>query len=80
MNSLAEVQYTVRFELEAQRRYPQTKREQDQWKWRMAAAAAQRRPTGLGIRQVAVGLGDFVAGLRCQLERRFASESAAAAC
>ena len=80
MNSLAEVHYVVRFETEAQNRDLQTKREQDRWAWWMAAASAPRRARGWSIRQVAVRLGDFVGGLRCQLESRFASEPAATAC
>lgn len=80
MNSMAEVQYVVRFELEAQHRNLQTEREQDRWAWWMAAASEPRRARGAGIRQLAVSLGDYLAGLRCQLESRFASEPAATAC
>ena len=81
MNSLAEVQYTMQFELEAQRRELQTKREQDRWKWWMAAAStSQGAKKESRIRRVAVWTGDFVAGLRCQLESRLSSEQVAAAC
>ena len=80
MNSMAEVHYTIRFEEEARRRAQQTKLEQGQWEWWMAAANAPRRSRGLSIRQAAVSVGDFLSGLRCQLESRFASQPAATAC
>lgn len=80
MNSMAEVQYAIRFEAEAQRRVLQTKLEQGRWEWWMAAAAVPRRPRGLSIRQVAISFGDFLSGLRCQFESRFASQPAATAC
>ena len=80
MNSLTEVRYVVRFETEAQNRDLQTRREQDRWAWWTAVASEPRRAKGPGIRQLAVRLGDFAAGLRCRLENRFAPEPAATAC
>ena len=81
MNSMAEVQYVVQFELEAQNRALQTEREQDRWAWWMAEAYASRGAKQESrIRRVAVWLDDVVAGLRCQLESRFASEPVATAC
>lgn len=77
MNSLAEVQYAVRFETENHRRDLQAAREQDRRAWWIAAASGSR---GAGIRQVAVRLGDLIAELRCQVESRLASEPAATAC
>jgi hypothetical protein len=47
---------------------------------RIAAAVRPRRAKESRIRRVAVRLGDIVAGLRCQVQSRFASEPAATAC
>ena len=47
---------------------------------RQAAGARVSGQTADGIRRTAVRLGDIVAGLRCQLQSRFASDLEAAAC
>ena len=47
---------------------------------RIAAALRPRRTKESRIGRVAAQLGDFVAGLRCRLESRYASEPAATAC
>ncbi len=81
MNSMAEVQYVVQFETEIRSPYLQARRERYRQAWWFAAASASRgAKREWPIRRAAVWLGDIVAGLRCQLESRFASEPAATAC
>jgi len=50
---------------------------------RMARLAAAGRSKGQGVsggRRLAVQLGDYVAGLRCLVQSRFATEPGATAC
>jgi hypothetical protein len=81
MNTMDEVQYVVRFEAETGRPHLRAARERDRLAWWSSASAASRGAERESpIRRVAVRLGDFVAGLRCQLESRFAPEPVTTAC
>jgi hypothetical protein len=80
MNRLADAHNIVLFEMETRRPELQAMREQDRRAWWISAASAPRGAKRLGIRQLAVRLGDLVAGLRCQLDSRFAPEPVAKAC
>jgi hypothetical protein len=80
MNGLADAHRVVLYELETVRPDLHAIREQDRRAWWIAAASASRDAKESRIRRVAVQLGDLLAGLRCQLEGRLASESAAPAC
>ena len=80
MNSLADAHRVVLFEMENRRPDLHAVREQDRRAGWIAALSAPQDERESRIRRVAVQLGDFVAGLRCQLESRFATEQQAVAC
>ena len=61
MNSLAEVHFIDDSKLEARRPNVQTEREQDRWAWWIRGIPLAGAKEA-GIRQMAVRLGDFVAG------------------
>lgn len=67
------------FEMKLRQQDLRSEAGQDGWA-RQAAGARVSGQTLDGIRRTAVRLGDIVAGLRCQLQSRFASDLEAAAC
>jgi hypothetical protein len=82
MNNLA----AVHLEMLARKRNEQYETEREQreslytlFRAPVAEDSAVRHMAGR-LGEFAVGLGDVVAGLRCQLQSRFASEPAATAC
>lgn len=75
MNTFADVV------MEAELRQKSFRAEAEQQRWvRQAAEARVRGETWDGLRRSAVRLGDIVAGLRCQLRSRFATQLDPAAC
>ena len=70
-NALFEMQYRVK-SMEAEVEHHRLAK--------LAAASRPRKERMFGVRRMAVRLGDLVAGLRCRLESRWASEPAATPC
>jgi hypothetical protein len=82
MNNLA----AVHLEMQARKRNEQYETEREQrtslytlFRAPVAEDSTIRHMAGR-LGELTVGLGDFLAGLRCQLQSRFASEPAATAC
>jgi hypothetical protein len=69
----------VLLEMEMRQKSLEAEARQERWA-RLAAAGRAHKVREPGIGRMAVRLGDFVAGLRCQLQNRFASDPAATAC
>jgi hypothetical protein len=75
MNTFADVV------MEAELRQKSFRAEAEEQRWvRQAAEARAGEQPWDGLRRSAVRLGDIVAGLRCQLRSRFATELDPAAC
>jgi hypothetical protein len=75
MNTFADVV------IEAELRQKSFRAEAEQERWaRKAAEARVGTETWDGLRRSAIRLGDIVAGLRCQLRSRFATQLDPAAC
>ena len=75
MNSLAD----LHFEQQIRRRGDPYETERERFA-SLVAASRSRDAQESRIRRMAVRLSDYVAGLRCQLQSRFALEPAADAC
>lgn len=75
MNTFAD----ILFEMQLRTSSLQDEAKQERWS-KLAAAGRSQAEREMGIRRMALRFGDYVTGLRCMLQRRFASEPGATAC
>ena len=67
--------------LEMQMRRNSLEAEAQQERWARLAAVGRSQPEREpGIQRIAVQLGDYISGLRCLLQSRFATDTGTAAC
>lgn len=71
--------YSLQLELRLRNENMAAQMEQDRWE-RLSATTLPRAKRDWDIRRMARGLADTVAGLRCQLQTRFAIEQSSLAC
>lgn len=74
MNTFAD----MLFEMEIRTHDLRAEREED--RWARIAAESRSGSRGWGFRRLAVQLGDYLSGLRCLLQSRFATDAGANAC
>jgi hypothetical protein len=75
MNTFAD----VLFEMQLRTDSLQAEAQEERWS-RLAAAGRSQAKRDLSMRRMAVRLGDYVSGLRCLLQSRFAADTAPTAC